>query len=208
MCDFESNDTQKLGEHIQTVHQQTKFTCNMCPFFFKTSSTLHDHRKAQHKPAYFPCDHCGFKAGSFADLDKHIETYNRIKKPETSERTSDFSNKTACYFRSPQHSSNCCDRDQGRPVKIFSPQERIENGPCRNWNEDFCKFSDLCRFAQIELCRFQDNCRSPDTCRFYHFNHSNITFLGGKSYRKTFQINSQDFPPLHAHNSQRNQRNQ
>ena len=57
MCEFESNDTQKLGEHIQIVHQHTKFTYNMCPSSLKTSSTLHDHRKSQHRHAYFPCDH-------------------------------------------------------------------------------------------------------------------------------------------------------
>ena len=64
-------------------------------------------------------------------------------------------------------------------------------------------FSDLCRYAHIEICRFQDRCRSPLDCRFYHFNLSNATFLVGKSYLKIIQFNAQDFPSLPSTKSRR-----
>ena len=104
--------------------------------------------------------------------------------------------KQPCNFRSPQHTSKCCDRDQGKAMKIFTPQERLKNGPCRNWNESVCRFSDLCRFAHVEICKFQDRCRKPLDCWFFHFNGSNFDFLGGTTFRKSYKFNPIDFPSL------------
>ena len=166
---------------------------------------LSDHIKSEHKPISIHCDYCGHKADSISSLDTHIEGYHRIKKSGNSANVQELKNKTPCDFKSPQHSSSCCDRDQGKPMRIFTPQERLENGACRNWNEDICRFSDLCRFAHIEICRFQERCRDPEKCRFFHFNLSNAPFLGGSSYRRSFKLNNRDFPPLQAKNQQKRQ---
>ena len=79
-----------------------------------------------------------------------------------------FINKKPCDSDSPQHQSSCCDRNQGKRMRIYTPLERLENGACRNWIESTCRFADLCRYAHIEICRFQDRCRSRDSCVFYH----------------------------------------
>ena len=117
-------------------------------------------------------------------------------------------NRAPCDFKNPWHSSLCCDRDQGPKMKIFTPEERINNGPCKNWNDNFCRFSDLCRFAHIEPCRFQDNCFAPSNCKFFHFNRSNASFLGGKIFRsQPFKLDPKDFPPLKKSFNPRQPRN-
>ena len=150
MCDFTTENNAKLEEHVRDIHKQTKFKCNVCLSSFKTKTTLQDHLKS-HKPDTFPCDYCGHKADSLSKLDDHIETYHRINKSGKPSNAPDSKNKAPCDFKSPQHSSSCCDRDQGKPMKIFTPKQRLENGPCQNWNKNACGFSDLCRFAHIEL---------------------------------------------------------
>ena len=195
LCDFETTSIQGLNEHIQDIHKQTKFSCTTCSRSYKTHSILRDHINSTHRTSTFTCDYCGHKANSLGDLDTHIEAFHRISKPTSRNRFS----RDPCDFKSPQHKSSCCDRDQGQKMKIYTPEERIENGPCRKWNENFCKFADLCRFAHIQVCNFQESCRNPSNCRFFHFNKSNITFLCGTSYR-AFVYNKKDFPPLQKRN--------
>ena len=154
----------------------------------------------KHQPQIFSCDYCGKKENSLRNLDEHIGVYHKIT-TKTKVKTTE---KQPCDFRSPQHSSQCCDRDQGKPMKIFTPEERLQNGPCRNWNESVCRFSDLCRYAHVEICRFQERCHSPLDCWFFHYNGSNFSFLGGTTFRKSFKYNIKDFPSLPT----RNQRQQ
>jgi hypothetical protein len=122
MCDFKSENVAKLEEHARTTHQQTKFSCNICLSSFKTKTMLHDHIKSQHRPDTFPCDYCGYKANSLKNLDDHIEEYHRIKKKSV--KSNEATKKTPCDFRSPKHSSSCCDRDQGKAMKIYTPLGR------------------------------------------------------------------------------------
>ena len=204
MCDFECDTEQKIEDHFKTAHKQTKFTCTHCPSTFKTHAKLKEHKANQHEPQSFPCDYCGNKSASLSKLDEHIQTYHKIDKIPSS-RTADFSKKSPCDFKSPNHSSSCCDRMGNPAKKIFTLEQRIENGPCRAWNENTCRYSDLCRYAHIELCRYQETCRAPFYCRFFHFNKTNFTFLGGKAYRSSFMMNPQDFPPFPPQtNNQRN----
>ena len=182
MCDFNCDNETKIEDHIRTAHKQTKFTCNICKSSFKTHATLKEHKTKQHEAPTFPCDYCGNKSVSLNKLDEHIESYHRIKKDNP-----------AKY----QDRDVRSDKDQGRPKKIFTPQQRIENGPCKAWNESSCRFSDLCRWAHIEPCWYQEWCRASVNCRFFHYNKCNKSFLGGKSYRSSFEMNQEDFPPLH-----------
>ena len=194
LCDFVSENDINVRNHRRDAHPQTSFKCRKCPLNFISSSKLNEHVKNVHEVPSFPCDHCGHKADNLNNLDTHIQSYHKIEK---------VPRKTPCDFKSPQHTSNCCDRDQGKPMKFFTFQETLQNGPCRNWNETVCDFGDLCKYAHIELCRFQERCRYSFNCRFFHFDHSNISFLGGKSFRHPFLFNSQDFPPLSANQNQR-----
>ena len=188
--------TQKLELHIQEIHKVTKLKCSMCEQVFTTHNHLKDHKKKSHGTQIFSCDHCGHETDTLKYLDEHIENYHKIRKP-LKDRASSFDNKSPCDFKNPSHSRSCCDRDQGPPMKIYTPEQRIRNGPCKSWNESFCRFSDLCMYAHIIPCKFQESCFSPVDCRFFHFNRSNASFLGGKYYRsQSFRLNPKEFPPL------------
>ena len=196
LCDYKCTDEKDLEHHIQAIHKVTKLACNICQQVFSSLTNLNDHKKKKHEAKTYPCDHCGHKANNLEKLDEHIENYHKIKKSLPG-FSSKFINRYPCDFKSPSHSSSCCDRDQGPRMKIYSPEQRIQNEPCKNWNENFCRFSDLCRYAHIEPCKFQERCFSPANCIFFHFNRSNASFLGGKYFRSlSFKMNPREFPPL------------
>ena len=226
LCNFKCTQEQKLELHIEDIHKVTKlkcsiceqvftshthlkdhkkknhatqtFPCDHCQQVFSSLTNLNDHKKRKHEAQTYPCDHCGLKANTLKKLDEHIENFHKIKK-SMSGSSSKFTNRSPCDFKSSSHSSSCCDRDQGPRMKIYSPEQRIKNGPCKNWNENFCCFADLCMFAHIELCKFQERCFSPANCAFFHFNRSNASFLGGKYFRShSFKMNPREFPPLPA----------
>ena len=199
LCEYNCTDT---SIHLISMHKQMKFTCSSCPTSYNNQTKLTEHIKMKHKPQIFPCDYCGKKENSLSNLDEHIRAYHKI----TTKSKAQTFEKQACDFRSPQHSSQCCDRYQGKSMKIFTPHERLENGPCRNWNESVCRFSDLCRYAHVEICRFQERCRAPHDCWFFHYNGSNFNFLGGTTFRKSvksFSYNIKDFPSLPTRNQRK-----
>ena len=199
LCEYNCTDTKILEEHMRSIHKQSKFTCVICHTSYNNQSTFREHIKMEHKLQIFPCDFCDKKEKSLSNQDEHIGTYHRI----TTKLKTQTREKQACDFRSPQHSSKCCDRDQGKAMKIYTPQERLENGPCQNWNESICRFSDLCRYAHVEICRFQERWHAPLDCWFFHFNDSNFHFLGGTTFRKSvknFNYNIKDFPSLPTRN--------
>ena len=105
-------------------------------------------------------------------------------------------NRLPCNFSDPSHSQECCDRVPGPPRQYYTQNERLQNGPCRNWNEAECKFYELCKFAHVPICHFQKQCRNSDKCLFYHYDGSNQHFLGGKAYQQSFILNLEEFPPL------------
>ena len=117
----------------------------------------------------------------------------------------DLSHRQPCDFTDPSHTEECCNRQTGAPRKYFTQEQRILNGPCRNWNNSVCQFSDFCKFAHVEICKFQKSCYYPDKCTFFHFDGSNQAFLGRKTYQPSFTLNLEEFPPLPQRNS-RNRR--
>ena len=199
LCDFKCPGENILSAHIQSIHNVTKHSCNLCQKTFSNLGNLKRHIKSHQTEQTYNCDYCGYKAGGLGVLDEHIETYHRIKKASNTR----FSN-APCDFRNPTHSSKCCDRDQGPKMKIYTPEQRINNGPYRNWNENFCRFSELCMYAHIEPCRFQNDCFAQNNCPFFHFNRNNAPFLGGKVFRsQSFKLNPKEFPPLQKPGNQR-----
>ena len=135
---------------------------------------LKDHQK-KHKQDMIQCTFCESKLPSSRELDSHVNDYHKIK------RNND--NVTS-------HSS------KRESIKTYSFREQLSHGPCNDWNRGVCKYEDLCKFAHIEVCRFQEVCRNPDTCHYYHYNRSNLNFLVSSTFRKTFRLNLREFPPL------------
>ena len=65
--------------------------------------------------------------------------------------------------------------------KVYSHQEKKQNGYCRFWNHYNCTFEKHCKFLHDEAphCRFQDRCRAKPMCQFYHEElHQQSHFLG------------------------------
>ena len=189
MCDFQTRTEEDLIQHESEIHRKTRYTCEKCSSYFNTMPKLKEHKTSKHQEQVFPCDHCKFKANSIHALDKHIESYHRIKSGKNVDMWN-VEGRDPCNFTDPSHSNQCCDREPGQPRTFFTPKERLQNGACRNWNESICTFSDLCRFAHITVCSYQEHCRNPLRCNFFHFDRSNIDFLGGETYQHSFLRNS------------------
>ena len=115
------------------------------------------------------CDYCGFKSKSIRELDNHIEEYHKIKSRGQSSRK-----------HQDERTEISLSTHRG-PVKSYTFHEQLQYGPCHDWNQGVCKYEDLCKYAHIEICRFQEHCRNPRKCNFFHFNHSNLDF-----FRKQF----------------------
>ena len=128
-----------------------------------------------------------------------IEKYHPSKRSKNIDMRS-LKNRSPCNFSDPSHTNECCDRVPGPPHKVFTQKQRLQNGPCKNWNESRCSFTELCKFAHIQICHFQKQCRKAENCRFFHFDGNNQDFLGGKAYIKSFHLNLEDFPPLPKRN--------
>ena len=77
------------------------------------------------------------------------------------------------------HTFECCDRDpKKKKPKIFTHDERKENGFCLDWNKGFCENFELCKFRheEIEACRYANFCNRSN-CRYWHDNAGNIPIL-------------------------------
>ena len=178
VCKFTSNSGEELDRHLTAEHFKPKFDCNSCNNSYHTERMLKEHINRRHRQKFINCDFCGFKLTNFSELDKHISTYHRSHSSHN--------------IRMPFH--------QRHSRRTYTFKEQLENGPCVNWNEGMCRYGDTCRYAHIEICKFQGSCRSPHDCSFFHYNHSNEDFLGSMEFRKVFRLNIREFPELQRHN--------
>ena len=195
LCDFETSKDEDLNEHQINVHKRTRHTCTKCSFRFNSASKLKDHMSKKHQEHVYPCDHCKFKFDSISSLDNHIETRHTGNLNKNKD-IRQLKNRSPCNFTAPSHSKECCDRVPGPPPKYYTQKERLQNGPCRNWNESECKFYELCKFAHIATCHFQKQCRNTEKCRYFHYDGSNQDFLEGRAFQRSFVLNLEEFPPL------------
>ena len=108
----------------------------------------------------------------------------------------DLSDRQPCNFTEPSHSDKCCNRESGPPRKFFTREQRLKNGPCFHWNNSVCRYLDFCKFAHIEICKFQQFCHYSEKCNYFHFERSNQSFLDRKVYQQSFTLNLEEFPPL------------
>ena len=171
----------------------TKHTCLICKYSFNTQSKLREHKEKKHQEDIYPCDHCKFKADSIRSLDIHIVAYHQSKRSKDIDMRS-LKNRTPCNFSDPLHTNECCDRVPGPPPKFLTQEQRLKNGPCKDWLESECNF--FCKFAHIQICHFQKQCRNTESCQYFHFDGINQEFLGGRAYQRSFCLNLKEFPPL------------
>ena len=183
-------------EHTNTTTNQTIFKCRKCPQTFDSKADLHSHISI-HSTNFCRCDYCGFKTQNIEALDVHIQSFHKINKSNQMIR------QNPCMH---EHSNNSVRHPS--QTKVYSSHEKLENGPCRNWNEGFCRFNTYCKYAHVKICKFQERCLSSQTCRYYHNSKNNLSFLSRTSLnqysppmrQRGFQFRIQDFPPLQQRN--------
>ena len=189
-CEFVTESVATLISHLQENHTNSTlnnkdFNCRKCPKVFNTQAELHMHIKIHNTQNNFPCDYCGFKANSLHFLDVHLKSFHKIHEQRSNNNSKSRLNNQ--YDANMQHSARTTN---------YTSRERIQNGPCRQYNNGVCRFESACKYAHIRICKFQESCYSPTNCRFYHNNKSNINFLSVTHRQQPFQYRAQDFPPL------------
>ena len=149
--------------------------------------------------SWYPCDHFGKRFSNFNDLDDHIEKEHSSTKNSNSRKNIDIrnvNNKKPCNPSDPSHTSRCCDRKRRYETKPrYETRNRNSytketNGPCRFWNNDgYCSYGGSCKYAHVEICRFQGSCRyGSSDCRFFHFKdiEQENSFVGNR-FQERFQ---------------------
>ncbi|XP_023330375.1 gastrula zinc finger protein XlCGF57.1 isoform X2 [Eurytemora carolleeae] len=83
-CGKRFRKSEKLKEHIETVHLQNSLNCSDCESTFKTSGGLREHEKL-HIPVETSCTLCEDMLSSEWNLRDHMKLFHRRVKPEFSE---------------------------------------------------------------------------------------------------------------------------
>ena len=159
----------------------SKFDCDMCAFVARTEEVLEshksechfildseiklqDHKSKKHEANKYHCDYCGFAASTLAQLDLHIGSYHNIKKNLPKIIRRDLED-LMHWMKS------------GRMVLV-----------------EILMTVHVDSSTHVKLCMFQERCRSPDSCRFFHTNHSNIAFLENLMIQYSKLPNPECFP--------------
>ena len=195
LCDFTSESKSTLYSHEKNTHNKSKYQCNLCTKYFAKPESLEEHKTRKHNIDMYPCNDCGFKSKSLTGLDSHIEsTHDTIKKNKDTD-IRDLSGRVPCDPSHPSHTSECCDRrSQNKSNHTSGSEERRSRGQCRFWSKGRCYRGNSCRYAHIELCKFQDQCRYYETCVYLHFSEQEH-FLDSK-IKNRFVYREEDFPQL------------
>ena len=92
----------------------------------------------------------------------------------------DLSDQAPCDPYHPSHTSECCDRGYyQQPTK----DEKRSRGQCRYWIQGRCYRGEGCRFAHIELCKYQDKCIRYEQCGYLHLSEKK-PFLDSRIKKK------------------------
>ena len=164
-CKTVHQDLYELNRHKEKEHTQTEYKCAACDFVTKSESDYKAHL-SEHEKAKYVCEVCGKKANSQDEIDEHIQSIHVkemfqhfVKRHER--RNSD------------NKSKNRRDSNTSK-AKVYSYEERKNNGYCMYWNKGGCSYGEFCRFSHEESpeCRFQDQCFRKSTCKFFHHDQS------------------------------------
>ena len=178
LCDDEYKSKIELEVHTRSNHSQdVDLKCDKCEYEGETIADLKIHRQSAHYHFKYFCCACDYETLNKDVLKKHKIEKHRNPLLET--RKEKQFPPPKCDLTDPSHNTECCDRTQGaKKHKIFSRKERETNGICLNWNKGYCEFSELCKFAHIEIeeCRFAYSC-SRKNCRYWHDIPGKFPFL-------------------------------
>ena len=196
-CEFECKTKGELKHHLEDEHnrksnmkskQDNVFECCQCKKYFTTFEQLVAHTESSHELIVHSCNVCDYQT----NLGQNLKEHYKLVHGGTSKKNLNMGpspSEKSCNFEDPLHSTSCCDRKSGyRNPRLFSRQEKQNNGYCRFWNNGYCRMGDICKYLHEESpeCYYQDRCQD-NKCVYYHC----MVFLAqGYSYR------DEDFPEL------------
>ena len=183
-CNFEAETAAKVKEHSK-IHLKTEASveanvaCDKCEYVAESANDLATHRRSEHSYFVYHCGHCQFNATNTEILRSHTQKKHGAK--QNIIRKQKLFPLPVCDPSSQLHSSDCCDarKPGNEKPKIYSQEERYQNGVCLEWNKGYCRQEDLCRFDHTEIleCRYGRNCLRSD-CYFWHGFEGKFPFLG------------------------------
>ena len=72
-CEHASTNPSDLKKHIESKHQEFKFTCDLCDYAASRPKYLKQHIESKHEGIKYYCNQCEYSATAFASLKKHKE---------------------------------------------------------------------------------------------------------------------------------------
>ena len=130
-------------------------------------------------------------------MDVHIEQIHDKSRNKRDKDVDirDLSGRAPCGPFHQSHTSECCDRAHKiKNQNQTGSDERRSRGQCRFWKQGRCYRENSCRFAHIEICKFQDQCRYYESCVYLHFSEQEPFLDSG--FRRRFVYREEDFPQL------------
>ena len=190
LCNFKSANSDSLNDHMKTHSNLSTVKCDICTTYFTQPESLEVHKVKKHDIGLYPCNDCGVKAKSLSELDKHIEQVHTYLKRDKNIDMRDLSDRIPCDPSHPSHTSDCCDR------RTNGKEARRSRGQCKFWSQGRCYRGESCKFAHVELCKFQDQCLYYETCGYLHYSEQNQNNFLVSRHQKEFIFRTEDFPPL------------
>ena len=212
-CEFPAEAKDILKAHTQEHKERINvgsFNCTGCNYIGIRKDSLEQHMRMKHvnenTPLKYVCDFYDQESVSEIYLKKHEQDVHKITKQTSIERNKKTEKVTEQNFQCdicPFVAHN--DKDLNRHLenehsftkvnrrKIYTNEERKQNGICFHWNNGYCQFQELCRFAHEEIpqCYFDVQCRRQN-CRFFHTKHNQSGHMPRFLYNRSLQHQYQD----------------
>ena len=83
LCDYTGGDNFNMQRHLDSVHGNQKFPCNLCGSTFNRKDSLKNHIQLKHGslgPKLFQCLQCDYQATQKCHLLRHVKTAHGTQK--------------------------------------------------------------------------------------------------------------------------------
>ena len=188
-CEFQTGEKEVLKAHAQKHSEKVpigSFKCTECEYIGIRKDSLEQHVRMKHinrdTPSMYICDFCPYESVSEINLKKHEQDVHKITKQRSQDKNQKtekgqalnfpcdvcpyaaYTDKDLSHHLEKEHSFSKVTRR-----KIYTKEERKDNGICFHWNYGYCHFLELCKFEHEEIpqCHYDVNCRRQN-CRFFH----------------------------------------
>ena len=190
-CEFQIDEKEILRAHAQKHSERVtigSFNCTECQYIGIRKDSLEQHVRMKHinkdiSPMNI-CDFCAYESVSEINLRQHEIDVHKITKLKSQERNQKTEKDQAQNFpcdvcpyvaHTDKELSNHLEEEHSFSKvsrrKIYTNEERKNNGICFHWNNGYCHFLELCKFAheQIPQCHYDVNCQRQNCQRTHGF---------------------------------------